>query len=246
MIIPWKRRRRKGGGGIYQTRRTAHHSQSDERKKDYCFRTERYRYMSCAPCPAKPLRERIVCLHWKRTTVHLSFSFLVYWGEKAGLSRLPLGRATHGRQGRLRVPLPSVKKKKEGKGTAQRKSSENMPQRDLLRWIERIEVKTIRPAASESGATFLFIHLPGTALLSPTSTPTRSHEKKSTKGQQEIALLELPRSQCSYRGRWKTPNEGFQRLPLKKKNLSIFLPTKQKNISFNTGLTIRDPSVPLY
>ena len=113
MIIPWKRRRRKGGGGIYQTRRTAHHSQSDERKKDYCFRTERYRYMSCAPCPAKPLRERIVCLHWKRTTVHLSFSFLVYWGEKAGLSRLPLGRATHGRQGRLRVPLPSVKKKKK-------------------------------------------------------------------------------------------------------------------------------------
>ena len=130
------------------------------------------------------------------------------------------------------VAICQKKKKKEGKGTAQRKSSENMPQRDLLRWIERIEVKTIRPAASESGATFLFIHLPGTALLSPTSTPTRSHEKKSTKGQQEIALLELPRSQCSYRGRWKTPNEGFQRLPFKKKKSFYFSPHKTKKKHF--------------
>ena len=143
------------------------------------------------------------------------------------------------RTGNSRSTRPSAcpvaicqKEKKEGKGTAQRKSSENMPQRDLLRWIERIEVKTIRPAASESGATFLFIHLPGTALLSPTSTPTRSHEKKSTKGQQEIALLELPRSQCSYRGRWKTPNEGFQRLPFKKKKSFYFSPHKTKKKHF--------------
>ena len=232
MIIPWKRRRRKGGGGIYQTRRTAHHSQSDERKKDYCFRTERYRYMSCAPCPAKPLRERIVCLHWKRTTVHLSFSFLVYWGEKAGLSRLPLGRATHGRQGRLRVPLPSVKKKKEGKGTAQRKSSENMPQRDLLRWIERIEVKTIRPAASESGATFLFIHLPRhSSIVSDQHTNQVTWKEIYKRTTRDCSLRASPKSML-LSGSLEDPKWGFPTPAFKKKKSFYFSPHKTKKHFF--------------
>ncbi len=170
---------------------------------------------------SKPLRERIVCLHWKRTTVHLSpLSSLVVLRRESG-TVTPATRTGHSRSTRPSACPVAICQK--GKETAKKVVDENVPQTRSLDGDSKnsssgstsgygeVKMGTIR-AASKPGATFLYPV--SIFLLSPQEkkprapAPTRSHEKKSTKGQQQIALLKLLRSQCSYRGRWKEKTLG--------------------------------------
>ena len=143
------------------------------------------------------------------------------------------------RTGNSRSTRPSAcpvaicqKEKKEGKGTAQRKSSENMPQRDLLRWIERIEVKTIRPAASESGATFLFIHLPRhSSIVSDQHTNQVTWKEIYKRTTRDCSLRASPKSML-LSGSLEDPKWGFPTPAFKKKKSFYFSPHKTKKHFF--------------